>query len=184
MNIKRILGSLMICICVLLGLFTLNSNRRLLNNVPPASADGEDQGLSGMGEMGGPMLYPADPQIAKAATRSIVGQLNAFKKDDYRQASDYQSGILRRNYFDSGRFRAMIRLRYPEFASYKSVTFGQIKSASKERLVFVPVAVTGTNGNVVSATYVMVLQGGVYLVAGVEGGFEHPDPVPADPSFS
>ena len=186
MKTKRIFAALIVGICVFLGLFTLNSNRRLLNNVSSASAEDGDQDFLSPLRPSGSNWAPASVSVMKGVKSSIIAQLNAFKKDDYQEAIFYQSHGLRRNFFTAERFRQTIRQEYPEFADYQSIIFGPIMSAANSKFAEVPVKLTGANGNIVMAIYLMVLEQQTFRVAQVEGGGGGPRgmSVPPDPSFT
>ena len=79
---------------------------------------------------GGPPLQGlVKPRKATAderqgAIRSILAQLDAFRRDDYQSAAKYQSSSLRRNFGSTAAFQSVIEKSYPQFADYKSATFG------------------------------------------------------------
>lgn len=106
----------------------------------------------------------------KAVTSSITAQLEAFKRDDYKTATKYQSARLRQNFGSVEKFRAMIRNGYPHFAHYKKVRFGPVQADEKGRLALVAVNIVGVDGKLAAADYQMVLEQGLWRVAGVAGG--------------
>src|SRR4051794_25865073 len=71
-----------------------------------------------------PGLRAAREDERKAAIAAIEGQLKAFKADDYAKAEKYQASDLRQNFQSTEHFRRMMREVYPQFANYKSATFG------------------------------------------------------------
>ncbi len=115
------------------------------------------------------------PRAAKASERSaainsIQTQLKAFGRDDYRTAITYQSAGLKGSFPSTGAFRAMMQRAYPEFAHYKSVTFGPAQCDAQGIHLAIPATVTGKDGVTVRAVYLMVREGKVYRVEGVAGG--------------
>lgn len=115
------------------------------------------------------------PRAAKTAERSaainsIQTQLKAFGRDDYQTAITYQSAGLKGSFPSTAAFRAMMRRAYPEFAHYKSVTFGPAQCDAQGIHLAIPATVTGKDGVTVRAVYLMVREGKVYRVEGVAGG--------------
>lgn len=110
-----------------------------------------------------------DPTAAerKAAEKAIEDQLKAFKADDYKKAEQYQSAGLRENFESPEQFRRMMKAAYPQFANYKSVKFGQARCDDKAEMVMIEATVTGQDGVVVRAVYMMVKEEGEYRVGGV-----------------
>lgn len=117
----------------------------------------------------------AKPRAAKPAERasaiaSIQGQLKAFDRDDYKTAVTYQSAGLRRSFGSPAEFRAMITQAYPEFAHFKSVTFGPAQCDPAGVHLALPATVVGKDGVTVHALYLLVREGKIYHVEGVGGG--------------
>lgn len=106
----------------------------------------------------------------KAAQTAITRQLDAFKRDDYQKAAQYQSKSLRANFPSVAAFRRMIRTNYPQFARYKTVEFGSEQIDSAGRYFRVPVTVLGSDGIAVEAMYDLIVEEGGWRVAGVRGG--------------
>lgn len=104
----------------------------------------------------------------KDATTAIEGQLKAFKANDWEAAARYQHSALRKAFPDLQTFRTAIRQGYPQFASYKSVTFGDSRCSSAGDRFEIRVLVTGTDGVSVKATYALEREDGQYRVAGVD----------------
>jgi len=121
---------------------------------------------------------PATAKERQAATRSILGQLDAFRRDDYKTAISYQSKALHRNFASEKVFRDMIRQSYPQFARYKTVRFGAatVQGKGKEAVVQIPIVLVGEDGVKVDATYFMIEEKGIYRVSGVGGGAQ-PNPL-------
>ncbi len=101
---------------------------------------------------------------------SIRSQLDAFRRDDYTTAMRYQSADLSRNFASIKDFRNMMKLRYPQFARYRSVRFGPARCDTKAQYLAVPVAVTGRDKVRVTALYFMTREKGLFRVAGVQPG--------------
>ena len=106
----------------------------------------------------------------QAAQTSISRQLEAFRKDDYKQAAIYQSAALQENFRSTAEFRAMMKAHYPRFTDFADVTFGPARSTPDGKRITVLVSLLGRDGNMVDAAYHLVLEQGTYKVAGVEGG--------------
>ena len=124
-------------------------------------------------------LLPAQMRPAKAAERqsaigSIQAQLKAFGRDDYKAAATYQSAGLKKNFPSVNAFRAMMVRTYPEFAHFRSVTFGPAQSDPTGAHVAILATVVGRNGVTRRAVYLMVREGKVYRVEGVAGGAQAP----------
>lgn len=115
-------------------------------------------------------LRPATVAEKKAATAAIEAQLKAFRAGDYEKAARYQSEGLRRGIGSIEAFRGMMQRSYPQFASYKSVSFGEARAERSGAAVQVQVVLTGKDGKTVRAVYVMVREEGEYRVASVFGG--------------
>jgi len=113
---------------------------------------------------------PAKASERLAAIGSIQAQLKAFGRDDYRAAIIYQSAGMKSTFPSVGAFRAMMLRAYPEFAHYKSVTFGSAQCDAPGVHLAIPATVTGKDGVTVRAVYLMVREGKVYRVEGVAGG--------------
>jgi hypothetical protein len=115
-------------------------------------------------------MRPAKAADRQAAIRSIQAQLKAFGRDDYKTAVTYQSAGLKRNFPSTEAFRAMMVRTYPEFAHYKTVTFGPAQSDTAGNHLAILASVTGQDGITKRAVYLMVREGKVYRVEGVAGG--------------
>jgi F0F1-type ATP synthase assembly protein I len=117
-----------------------------------------------------PEFRKATDEERKAATTAIEAQLKAFRDDDYEKAGKYQSAGLRKNVPSAEAFRAMMRRSYPQFAKYKSVSFGDARCSPDGALFQINLVLTGQDGVTVRATYLMVKEEGEYKVATVLGG--------------
>ncbi len=130
----------------------------------PALAQAPDRPAGPMG------MRPARPADRKAAIAAIGAQLAAFNKGDYAKAIQYQSMALRGSFASPETFQRMMETRYPEFVHSKSVRYGTASADANGLRVFIPVIVTGQDGVVVRAAYLMVREGKGYRVEGVLGG--------------
>ena len=119
-------------------------------------------------------MRPAKTAERQAAISSIQAQLKAFGRDDYKTAVTYQSAGLRKNFPSAEAFRAMMVQTYPEFAHYKTVTFGPAQSDPTGTHVAILATVTGQDGVKVRAVYLMVREAKIYRVEGVAGGAQMP----------
>lgn len=117
-------------------------------------------------------LRPATALERQSAIRSIQGQLDAFRRNDYESAIKYQSQALHRNFASPQVFQSMIEGSYPQFADYKSVIFGPATALGKDKnaTIAVPIILIGQDGVKVEATYMMTKEYGAYRVSGVSGG--------------
>ncbi len=100
--------------------------------------------------------------------QTITGQLDAFKKDDYRKAILLQSSALRDRFPSVEIFRQMMKTRYPLFTQYETVDFGNGRSDPKGQTVRMFVRVAGKDGTAVRVIYIMVREGDAYRVDGVQ----------------
>lgn len=171
---KRYLPPVLFAIlCLSLSGLTLHTRQVQAQTTPRRTpAPPLDSGSSGR---------PAKPTERKAAIASIEAQLKAFQKDDFKKAENYQSAGLKQNFASTEEFRRMMKTAYPQFTNYKSVTFGPAIADTSGQHVAVPVSLTGKDGVVVRALYLMVLEGKTYHVEGVSGG-ARPIVLPAGPS--
>lgn len=175
MKRQRVLAVALAAACLLLAGFVLRQFH--VPVVGPVSAQsGAPQDTPQL------TMVPASAAVRKAASASIKAQLNAFAKDDYSKAVQYQSAGLKRNFPSVGAFRQMMTTTYPEFAHYKSVQFGDARADSKGLHVMMPVTLTGQDGVTLKALYLLVKEGKTYKVEGVAGGARAP--LPNDPSSS
>ena len=113
---------------------------------------------------------PACPEGTAMAKKAIIAQLQAFKANDYVTAAKYQAAQLPPTPAAAANFRSIMRRDYPEFANFKSITFQAATEDSSGTTIRIPAVVTGADGVTVKATYLMQLERGSLLVAGVSGG--------------
>jgi len=131
-------------------------------------------------------VEPAEPKLRaptdaerKAAIASIEAQLKAFRDNDYVKATKYQSSGLRGNFDTPDDFRRMMRQSYPQFANYKSVSFGEALCSEKGDVLRINATITGQDAVTVRAVYIMVREEGEYRVTTVLGGVRA-KPLPKD----
>ena len=67
-------------------------------------------------------------------------------------------------------YRQVISRAYPEFTDYKSVLFGKATSDQSGNLLALPITLTGQDGVVVQAMFILVQEGEGYKVMTVIGG--------------
>ncbi len=119
-------------------------------------------------------MRPAKAAERQAAIHSILAQLKAFGRDDYKTAITYQSAGLKKYFLSTDAFRTMMVRKYPEFAHYKSAVFGLAQCDPTGAHLAISASVTGQDGVTVKALYLMVREGKVYRVEGVAGGAQMP----------
>ena len=106
----------------------------------------------------------------KAAIASIEGQLKAFKADDYAAALKYQSSGLKGNFENAEEFRQAMKRGYPQFARYRTISYGMSNCDAKGDRLAIQVTLTGEDNITVKAVYLMLRENGEYKVDGVLGG--------------
>ncbi len=115
------------------------------------------------------------PHSASVKERTAVGkiiraQLDAFARDDYKTAITYQSAALKKNFATPEAFRRMMKSTYPQFARYKSVTFGRDMANAEGTRLEILATVVGKDGVKVACVYQMTLENKAWRVGGVAGG--------------
>ena len=108
----------------------------------------------------------------KAASETIVAQLNAFDRNDYDAAAALQAPGEVRSSHEPEELRRLVQTFYPEFAHYKSVDIKEARANHSRNEMIVHIVLTGKDNYTVNAFYYIVVIGGRYLVGGVNGG-EH-----------
>jgi len=108
----------------------------------------------------------------KAASETIVAQLNAFDRNDYDAAAALQAPGEVRSSHEPEELRRLVQAFYPEFAHYKSVDIKEARANHSRNEMIVHIVLTGKDNYTVNAFYYIVVIGGRYLVGGVNGG-EH-----------
>ena len=121
--------------------------------------------------------WKAAPEAeVKAAQKIIMAQLEAFKADDYDEAVKYQAAGLRESFASTEQFRQVIKQNYPQFANYKSVSWG--KARIDGPLLQIQIVITGADDVQIAALYSMIKEDvgekgepkTEYRVSGVSGG--------------
>lgn len=166
---SRLASVVFVLVCFAVGGTVLHHFQGPL--IRPASAQAADELDPSVG------LRAAKPEVRRAAIAAIQAQLTAFAKGDYTAAIKYQSAGLKQNFGSPDAFRQMMEGTYPEFAHYRKVVFGTVKSDISGQRVLVPVTLTGQDGVSVRAAYLMVREGKAYRVQGVAGGGHRPVPI-------
>jgi len=156
--------SLLLMVCAAgLGYHQAQAQPRLVVLAPPDKPAPED----------GPLplkMRPATAEEKKAAIAAIEAQLKAFRENDYVKAEKYQSRGLRENFDNPEDFKRMMKQSYPQFANYKSATFGDARCTTDGKLLQVPITLIGNDGVTVKALYVMVKEDAEWKVTSVIGG--------------
>src|SRR5687767_9649280 len=82
----------------------------------------------------------ATPAERKAAIASIRAQLDAFKRNDFKRATNFQSQGLRGNFGSPEKFAAMMKSTYPQFVRFKTAKFGTalVQGEGKTATIVVP----------------------------------------------
>ena len=106
----------------------------------------------------------------KAVSAAIEGQLKAFKADDYAAAMKFQSETLKDNFETPDEFRRAMKQGYPQFARYKTITYGLATADTKGERVAIQVTLTGEDNVTVRGIYLMVKEKGEFKVDTVLGG--------------
>ena len=101
----------------------------------------------------------------EAAGRSVMQQLEAFRRDDFDAAFGFASAEIH-ELFDRPRFEAMVRGGYPEIASSAAAIIDGSQRGPGGRL-YLMVRVRGTNGQRIEAVYEMVPENGQWRINGV-----------------
>lgn len=112
----------------------------------------------------------------KAAQKIIVAQLEAFKADNWDKAVTFQSAALKQSFASTEQFEEVIKKNYPQFASYKTMRFGQARVDGP--LLQIQVTLTGKDDVQIAALYSMIKEpvdpkkpkDTEYRVSGVSGG--------------
>lgn len=107
-----------------------------------------------------------------AIQRSYIGpeetvkrQLDALRRPDFAEAYRYASSLIRQQ-MDVTQFRAMIHEQYPEFVRSRNVKFNS-KHVS-ERSSRMDITVTGEDGSVLRAVYLLGMEEGRWRVMAVQ----------------
>jgi hypothetical protein len=101
----------------------------------------------------------------RAATQTVMGQLEAFRRDDFDTAYTFASAMIR-GLFDRRAFEDMVRNGYPEIASSASALVSG-SSALPNGGVLLDLRIRGADGNRVEAFYELVREDGGFKINGV-----------------
>jgi hypothetical protein len=101
----------------------------------------------------------------RAATQTVMGQLEAFRRDDFDTAYTFASAMIR-GLFDRRAFEDMVRNGYPEIASSASALVSG-SSALPNGGVLLHLRIRGADGNRVEAFYELVREDGGFKINGV-----------------
>lgn len=131
-------------------------------------------------EISAPAIAPKPPpppqwKTATAAQRKVIAapiraQLEAFAKNDWKTAIQFQSAGLQQNFASPKDFQAMMQTSYPQFATCQKVEFFQIQISPDGKIAQAQARVTGSDHTKASAIYQMVRESDGFRVAGVAGG--------------
>lgn len=166
---RRIAPAILILACLALGGIAF---MRLQANAP--------RGFSSSLMPSPPMQFniPASEAVRDEAEVTILGQLNAFRSNDYAKAESYQSHMYGSFVGTPDEFRDMVTHTYPVIAHYRKVSFGDAMTDPSQMRVVFATTITGENGEKVFGIYMLSRdQDGVFRVFGFqepEGGMRHP----------
>lgn len=156
---KHILAGMMLVLCA--ALWNVHYHQEQRNQEEPIQARSNPERHT---------WRNATPKEREAAIRSIMSQLEAFRRNDYARAVHYQSSWLKETYPTVEGFRQSIVTNYPQFARYQSIDVERTRANDDGAHVAVRVRLTGQDGVTVKALYMMIREGRAYRVGGVIGG--------------
>lgn len=96
-----------------------------------------------------------DPPLLQEIQSVIRRQLDAFKKEDYKEAYRFTSTSFQKQ-FSKDRFETMIRARFPEMARAASTRIG--RAFLDDARATVELDVTGLNARIIAVEYRMVFE--------------------------
>jgi hypothetical protein len=109
---------------------------------------------------------PAQPVDQEAAmARTVLDQLEAFRRDDWTAAYGYASSAIQAR-FGPEAFRAMVTQGYAPIARSASAAVGRVEALDGQHGL-VEVRVEGENGETIDALYELVEEQGAWRVNGV-----------------
>jgi hypothetical protein len=114
------------------------------------------------------LVAPAAGQPATdtgEATRSVMEQLEAFRRGDYDAAYGFASGSIR-ELFDRQAFERMVKGGYPEIARSAGAWVADSETGPDGH-VLLRLKIRGANGNSIEAIYDMVREDGQWRINGV-----------------
>lgn len=99
------------------------------------------------------------------AFRSVItGQLEAFKRDDGRQAFSFASPTIQGLFGSAETFMAMVERGYPQV--FRARTYEFLNTVEVDGKTYQRVRITGAEGDTVVAQYEMVEVDGVWRING------------------
>lgn len=125
----------------------------------PSETDEESEGSETPGT---PETRPCDAEVVAAIDATITGQLAAFAADDFDAAIGFASRSFRAG-VDVASFRALIRENYPNLVDDAVHRTGAC-SVTPAGIAEVRIEVTGASGTRDDHVYLMVEEGGRWLV--------------------
>ena len=112
---------------------------------------------------------PASEAIRDETENAILGQLNAFRSNDYARAESYQSHMYASFMGTPAEFRDMVVHSYPAMAHFRKVDFGDAMTDQSQMRVVFPATITGENGQRVFGVYMLSRdEDGVFRVFGFQ----------------
>jgi len=102
---------------------------------------------------------------ARRAVDTVLGQIDAFKRDDFTAAYRFASSTIKQQ-FDREAFERMVRGGYPEIAAPAEARVLDQGAASTGR-EYVILRVRGKSGTAVEALYELVQEDGDWKIDGV-----------------
>ena len=101
----------------------------------------------------------------RGATRVVMAQLEAFRRDDFTAAYRFASPMIR-ELFDPEHFEAMVRGGYPEIARSAGAVVSRAELTPNDT-VYLTLRIQGANGQTIEATYELVRDAGDWRINGV-----------------
>jgi uncharacterized protein DUF4864 len=101
----------------------------------------------------------------KGAADTVLGQLDAFRRDDYDAAYAFASEEIRRT-FDRAAFERMVKTGYPEIARSRSAAVEHAAVAPNGHAYLV-LKIRGANGTHIEAIYDLVWETDRWKISGV-----------------
>lgn len=166
---RRIAPAILIFACLALGgmaFMRLQANvpRIFPSNLMPAPAMEFD--------------VPASDAVRDEAENAILGQLNAFRSNDFAKAESYQSHMYGSFVGTPAEFHDLMVHTCPELVHYRTVAFGAAMTDPSQMRVIFPATITGQDGARIFGIYMLSRdEDGVFRVFGFrqpEGGMRRP----------
>jgi Domain of unknown function (DUF4864) len=112
-----------------------------------------------------PRVHGQAASDVEDATKVVMGQLEAFRRNDYDTAYTFASAMIRER-FDRPAFEAMVKGGYPEIARSATAVVAGSQAAPDGSLALL-VKIRGAGGRAIEAVYEMVREGGAWRINGV-----------------